>query len=52
MYSARIHLLARKSVSTRLDCEIVVVALRMSGGSFLASAGLIVSSAVRTVTAA
>ena len=35
-----------------LDCEMLVVALNTLGGSLLASAGLIVSSALRTVTAA
>ena len=39
-------------MSTVGDCEIVDVALNTSGGSFLARAGLIASSAVRTVTAA
>ena len=39
-------------MSTVPDCEMVVVASRMLGGSFLANAGLMVSSAVRTLTAA
>src|SRR3954452_5626629 len=47
-----IHLLAPTRVSTVGDCEIVVVALRTFGGSFLARLGLMLSSAVRTVTAA
>ena len=35
-----------------LDCEIVVVASSTLAGSFLASEGLMVCSALRTVTAA
>ena len=52
MYSVRTHLLTRNSTSTVLDCEMVVVALKTFGGSLSASAGLIVSSALRTVIAA
>jgi hypothetical protein len=52
MYSARTHLLARNRMSTLLDWEMVVVALKTFGGSLFASAGLIVSSALRTVSAA
>ena len=52
MYSARTHLLARNRMSTLPDCEIVVVALSTFGGSLFATAGLIVSSALRTVIAA
>jgi hypothetical protein len=45
-------LLAVKMASTVGDCEIVVVALSTLLGSFLASRGLTLSSAARTVIAA
>ena len=51
-HSASTHGLRRKSRSTRLDCEIVVVASSTPVGTFFANAGLIVSSAVRMVAAA